>query len=121
MASVFKRGGKASKGYWYLQWFDAHGRRRSKCSRTTCKATAERLAARLESDAALRREGIIDSAAEQITLQAQRPLAEHLADFAAKMEAAGRTPVYIGETLRCVRLAAEYAGWRTAASWHAIP
>jgi hypothetical protein len=46
MATVFKRGGKGNRdGYWYIQWWDwtSKGkRRRTKCTRTTDKATAER-------------------------------------------------------------------------------
>jgi hypothetical protein len=53
MASVFKRGGKRAKGYWYASWFDHHGKRRTRSARTTDKATAERIARKLEAEAAL--------------------------------------------------------------------
>ncbi len=51
MASVFKRGGKRSKGYWYASWFDHNGKRQAKSTRTTDKATAERIAKKYEADA----------------------------------------------------------------------
>ena len=62
MATVYKRGGKANRGgYWYIGWWDYTGRRQTKCSRTTDKATAERIAAKYEADAAARRSGAIDA------------------------------------------------------------
>ena len=67
MASVFKRGGKRAKGYWYVQWFDHRGKRRIKCARTTDKATAERIARQHEADAALRRDGVIDPTLARIS------------------------------------------------------
>ena len=81
MASVFKRGGKKAKGYWYVQWFDHNGKRRTKCTKTTDKATAERIARNYESDAALRRDGVIDPALDAISKESQRSIESHLADF----------------------------------------
>ena len=67
MATVFKRGGKKAKGYWYVQWYDHNGKRRSKCTQTTDKATAERIARKHEADAALRRDGVIDPTLDAIS------------------------------------------------------
>ena len=85
MASVFKRGGKKAKGYWYASWFDYLGKRRSKCTRTTDKATAERIAAKHEANAALRREGVIDATLDAIGQQSQRTIESHLVDYEAKL------------------------------------
>ena len=46
MASVFKRGGRDNRnGCWYAAWNDFNGKRRTRCTKTTDKATAMRLAA----------------------------------------------------------------------------
>lgn len=92
MASVFKRGGKNNRGgYWYVSWFDHGGKRRSRCAKTTDKATAERIGAKLETDAAKRREGLIDPQLEGFAREARRPLAELLIQYKAKLVANGRT------------------------------
>ena len=67
MGSIFKRGGKGNRhGYWYIQWRDYTGKRRSKCTKTTDKASAERIVRKLEADSSLRREGVIDSGLDAI-------------------------------------------------------
>ena len=82
MASVFKRGGKGNRGgSYYIQWFDHTGKRQSKSARTTDKATAERIAAKLEANVALRVGGIIDAHDDRYAHEVRRPLAEHLAEF----------------------------------------
>ena len=82
MASVFKRGGKSNRGGpYYISWFDHNGKRRSKSARTTDKATAWRIVAKLEADVALRVGGIIDAHDDRYAHEARRPLAEHLAEF----------------------------------------
>ncbi len=68
MATVFKRGGKNNRGgAYYISWYDHTGKRRTKSARTTDKATADRITAKLEADAALRREGVIDAALDAIS------------------------------------------------------
>ena len=82
MASVFKRGGKGNRGgSYYLQWFDHNGKRQSRSGRTTNKATALRVAAKLEAEVALRVGGIIDAHDDCYAHEVRRPLAEHLAEF----------------------------------------
>ena len=62
MATVFKRGGKGNRGgSYYIAYRSYDGKRKTKCARTTDKATAERIAAKLDSEAALRREGVVDA------------------------------------------------------------
>lgn len=58
MATVYKRNGV---GKYQIDWFDHTGKRRSKSSGTTDKAAANRIAAKLDADAALRRERVIDT------------------------------------------------------------
>src|SRR5579862_717148 len=104
MATVFKRGGKHNRnGYWYIQWFDHDGERHTKCAKTTDKAAAERIAAKLESDTALRRDGVINSALERFALEERRPLAEHLADFEANLSAKLNTPKHVRTTVAHIK------------------
>ena len=54
MATVFKRGGKSNRsGWYYISYTDHDGKRKTRSSRTTDKATAERIANKLKTDAAL--------------------------------------------------------------------
>ena len=104
MASIFKRKGKSNRhGYYYLSWHDHRGKRHTKCAKTTDKATAERIAAKLEADAALRREGVIDAALDAIGKESKRTIESHLADYESKMRAANRSDQYIRETAKYIR------------------
>lgn len=115
MSSVFKRGGKKAKGPWYATWQDHTGKRRTKCTGTTDKATAERIARKHEADAALRREGVIDPAQEAVLQQSRRSVESHLVDYEQKLRAAGRTDEYVCDTLRYIRTIASSAGFTAAA------
>jgi integrase len=109
MASVFKRGGKANRGgYWYVAWIDHAGKRRTKCLKTTDKAAAERIANKLESDTALRREGVIDATLDATSKESQRSIASHLVDYRAKLHAASRTADHIERTCRMIQ---DYGKW----------
>ena len=100
MASVFKRGGKGKRGgYWYVSWFDHTGKRCTKSARTTDYATAERIGAKLDTEAAKRREGLIDPQLEGFAREARRPIAELVTEYKAKLVATGRSERYIAETV----------------------
>ena len=104
MATVFKRGGKDNRGgYWYMQWFDHNGQRQTKCSKTTDKSVAERIAAKHESDAALRRDGVINTAIERFGLEERRPITEHLAEFQTDLSAKQNTPKHVRTTVQHVK------------------
>ena len=107
MASIFKRHGK---GPYLVQWTDHDGRRREKSTRTTDKRAAERIAADLESKAALRREGVVDPRADRYAEQARRPLADHLDAYRAHLEHLGRSKRHLGQSLGTIRRMAEDAG-----------
>ena len=119
MASVFKRGGKTNRdGYWYIAWYEHNGGRRerkTKCSGTTDKATAQRIANKYEADAALRREGVIDPALESIGKESQRTIESHLADYISKLKAANRSSQYVKETEKYVKKICKAAGFIDAA------
>ena len=80
MASVFKRGGK---GNYVIQFYDWDGVRKERSTRTTDKRAAEQLAAKLEADAMLRRNGIIDPREEQFAKQRDVHVLKHLEAYLA--------------------------------------
>lgn len=118
MASVYTRGGRANRhGYWYVSWFEYVGnrrRRKSKCTYTTDKSVAERIANKYEADAALRREGVIDPALEAIGNESQRTIESHLTDYKCKLEAGGRSEQYIAETVGYVQKIVKASGFHSA-------
>ena len=95
MATVFKRQGK---GNWFIDWFDHTGKRQSKSARTTDKAAATRIANKLEADAALRRERVIDTAGDDLVKHLDRPVKEHLADFISALRAKGCSDLHVTRT-----------------------
>ena len=94
MASVFKPEG--SRKYIIL-YFDENGKRRKKVGATD-KAVTQRIANELENRVALRREGLIDPAAERFAESERQPIREHLDDFIATMEAKKRDPKHVRTT-----------------------
>ncbi len=115
MATVFKRGGKANRGGWYyIAYFDHEGKRITRSARTSDKATAKRIADKLEAEAALRRDGVIDPHLDAICDESQRSVESHLADFKDKMRAANRKPKHIATTTGYIRAIAEWASWDAA-------
>ena len=71
-------------------------------SGTPDKATAERHASRLETEAVRRRNGEIDVKAERYAKEARRPLAEHLADFRQYLQDKRNSAKYVD--LICSRM-----------------
>jgi len=116
MATVYKRNRRGNHGgRYYIAFFDYSGKRQVRSARTTDKATAERIAAKLQADAALRRDGVIDPALEAVAQEAQRPVADHLADYEAKLRTANRTEKHVTSTLSFIRQIADFAGFGVAA------
>ena len=114
MGTLFRR--KDRGNTWYAQYVDHTGQRTvPRSTGTSDKATAKRILAKWEADAALRREGVIDAAAERLTNQAARPLREHLKDFRASLESAGKTQKHITATADAVVVVQEQYGWQTLA------
>lgn len=115
MASIFKRGGKKNRdGRWYIEYFDENGKRKAVSSRTSDRAAAQRIANKLEADAALRREGVIDRQLDAICDQSRRTIEAHLADFKAKMIGARRDAKHVGSTLSAIRAICKAAGFQVA-------
>lgn len=99
MASIFKRNGK---GNFVIQYTDHLGVRKEKASKTTDKRTAQALANKLESDAMLRRVGVIDPQVESFVKKAASPLQHHINIFKAKLHAEGRSEKHIRATVSCI-------------------
>jgi len=114
MATVFKRGGNGKRGgRYYVAYFDHHGERQTRSARTTDKAAAERIAAKLEADAALRREGVIDAQLEAVAQESRRTIAAHLDDYKAKLSTAHCHPRHIQNTETCIQAIAKAGGFGT--------
>jgi len=92
--SLFKRQGEGS---WIATWYDHEGKRRERSTRTTDKAAAERILAKLVADAALRRDGVIDAKTDQYAAAAKRTIATHAAAYVQNLQNAGRAPRRISQ------------------------
>jgi len=92
MASVFKR---KKTGPWIMQFDDERGRRVQRSSRTTDKRAAQKIAAQLEADAALARNGLKDRSRERRAKAQAVPLQEHLANYFEQCEQAGQAKRHI--------------------------
>ncbi|MDE2100036.1 MAG: tyrosine-type recombinase/integrase [Patescibacteria group bacterium] len=106
MASVFKA--KGAKRYTIL-YHDENGKRRKKTGATD-KAVSQRIANELENRVALRREGLIDPAAERFAECERQPIGEHLDDFIATMEARNCDPKHVRTTRTYVQRIIDQAG-----------
>jgi integrase len=91
MASLFRRG----KGPWVVGYIDAAGRHRERSTRTTDKRTAERIAAAIVNEIALRRGGIIDARSDRYAAEATKALQAHIDDYLAHLRHANRSPLTI--------------------------
>jgi integrase len=111
MASIFKRkyrkvvdGKKVKKQSksWHIKYRDAEGlERRVKGHKD--KAATQQLAAKLEKEAELGREGIVDRCKEH----RKRPLREHLEDFGRSLLAKGNTKKHALQTVQRVKTVIE--------------
>lgn len=114
MATIFKRGGSGQRGgRYYISYFDHAGVRQTQSARTSDKSAAERIAAKLEADAALRREGVIDPHLEAVSQHARRTIESHLEDYKAKLSAANCHPRHICSTEMCIRAFATAGAFET--------
>lgn len=103
MASVYKRkrytirNGRKVKllsKCWYIKYRDADGEKQVVKGYTDKEATRQ-MAARLEKEAALTSEGMVDRYKEHRT----KPLMDHLEDFRQSLLAKGDTARYVGKTV----------------------
>jgi hypothetical protein len=106
MASVFRPRG--SRKY-VIQWVDEHGRVRKKTAGTD-KAVSERIARDIENRVALRREGLIDPAAERAADHERTPVNVHLDAWSTALIAKGATTKHAELHATRARRVAEAAG-----------
>ena len=114
MASVFKRKDKNGRKSpcWTIQYMDAHGKSRQKKGFTD-KQESQRLANKLEHEAKLRRDGLIDSAAEDLATQAKRCAVSHLDEFLGTIRSKGRTEKHVKLISTRIRAVLDEAGIAT--------
>jgi integrase len=85
-------------GNYLIAYDTAGGERKIVNSKTPDKDAAQQLANKLETETMLRARGIIDAAQERHATHAQRPIAEHVADFAANLAARQNTAKHVRTT-----------------------
>lgn len=88
--TIYKR---RADGPWYVRWYDAKGERgKPQCTGTTDRNTATRFLARMVDNVAQHKLGLVDASAEALARQAERPIAEHLADWKLAVQGRGVSP-----------------------------
>ena len=92
MASIYRR---KKGGCFYITYQVRPGQRKT-LKGCKDKAATEALARKLEADAMLRREGVIDARADRYAAAEAKPLNEHVADLAAALKAKGVTALQAG-------------------------
>jgi integrase len=96
MASVFKRGGKKNReGKYVASFFDENGKRVSRSTGTTDYDAACQVAARWDTDVALRRHGVIDATQARVADQNRQHIKEHVADYLAHCRHIGQDKAHI--------------------------
>ncbi len=101
MARLFKRS-SAKTAPWYATYMEpvpnGRPRKRTVSTKTSCHATASRIAKKLEAEAAVRHHGLVDVMAERIAKEAALPVEHHTESYKNKLRAAGRTKEHIDRT-----------------------
>jgi len=100
-----KRGGngqgtlikRCERGCWLAKWHDHNGKRRERSTRTTDKAAARRILAKLIADTALRREGVIDATKDRFAIEERKRLSDHVADYIAHCRHIGQATRHIDQ------------------------
>src|SRR5205823_14323098 len=79
---------------WYIDFFDGNGDRQ-RVKGCPDRGATEQIARKLESDAELRRRGIIDTKSDRYSGAERKPLADHLEDYRAALAAKGNTSKHV--------------------------
>jgi len=91
MASIFKRGGRKNRhGKYIASWFDENGKRKNRSTGTTDSDAAHQIASKWETDAALRRQGVIDASQARVADHSLRPVKDHIREYLAHCEHIGQ-------------------------------
>jgi len=97
-------------GSYLIDYWDENGKKQTVNSGTSDRDAAQQLAGHLETEAMKRRTGQIDPTLERFAKQAQRPIAEHIADFRASLEAKENTSKHVELTEQRVRFIVNECG-----------
>ena len=81
-----------------IEYRDHNGKRQRRSTRCTDRDAVEQMARELERGVLLRKEGIIDPAADRYSAEARRPIAVHLDEFKASIVARANTAQHCRET-----------------------
>ncbi len=112
MPTIYRPNGSRN---FIIQYVDADGRRRKEYSQTPERRVAERIAAGIAEQVALRRAGLVDRRAEAIAQHAARPIDGHVQDWLADVAARGRTALHVAELGFSLRRVLERGEIRTLA------
>lgn len=97
MASIFKRGGKENRdGRYRVSYFDEFGRRKDVSTGTSDKDAARQIAAKLETDVALRRRGVITPQEDKLATLNAKSVADHVSDYLAHCGRQNQDDVHVG-------------------------
>ncbi|MBL7132890.1 MAG: tyrosine-type recombinase/integrase [Phycisphaerae bacterium] len=107
MASIYRR---KKGGRFYITYHVRPGQRRT-VKGSKDRASTEALARKLESDAMLRANGIIDPTAEKLAANGSMPLEAHIEAFEATLRAKGDTEEHVRRTFSFVRGLAKACGF----------
>ena len=104
MASVYKlkcNKRKRNEPYW-IDYYDHEGTRRRKKGFSE-KSLSEQLAAKLETEAMLRRTGLIDPLAEDLAAKRRSPINEHVIAYEKNLKQRGTTGKHVKLTMGRIR------------------
>ena len=122
MATTYKRSEDKvkKKSCWYIGYKDENGKQRTKKGFTDRKASQD-LAEKLEREASLRREGLVDPAAEKLRDQRATPIDEVLDLFEAAIKIRRTTQKNVSLTLSRVRKVVKGCGFQFLADLDTEP
>lgn len=94
-------------GSYLIDYWDENGKKQTVNSGTSDRDAAEQIAGQLETEVALRKRGIINTAQERFANEVRRPLAEHIEDFRGYLSAKGNTRDHVHRTCQNIEWIAE--------------
>ncbi len=114
MASIFKLGKdkRDKKASYHFEYADEHGRRRRRKGFTDKSLTAQ-LAAKIEHQVLLRKQGLIDPELEKAAEHRRLPILTHLADFEKALKSKGSIPRHVRKVVNRVKRIIEEGNMKT--------
>ena len=112
MASIYKRGKSRKNAPYWIQYTNHEGKRKT-VKGFSEKALTEQLAAKLETDARLRKMGLIDPEQERLAEHRHSDLEDLFPKFEASLQ--GNVPRYLTTLLRRVKQVTQGCGFKKLA------